>query len=107
MGTFSELYNDEANWAASVLTVLAAGNTGVPTANILTPQGLTFAPSPRIEIEVDPSPDLRPALADPSQLGSAPINLAINARDAMPDGGTLTLTAANRTVTAAERSLIP
>jgi hypothetical protein len=53
MGTIGQLYNEEANWAASVLTVLAAGNTGVPTANILTPQGVTFAPSPRIEIEVE------------------------------------------------------
>lgn len=53
MPTLAELYNEEANWAASILTVLAAGNTGVPTANILTPQGVTFAPSPRIEVEVE------------------------------------------------------
>lgn len=53
MPTIYQLYNEEANWAASVLTVLAAGNTGVPTANILTPQGVTFAPSPRIEVEVE------------------------------------------------------
>uniref|UniRef100_Q07V14 histidine kinase n=1 Tax=Rhodopseudomonas palustris (strain BisA53) TaxID=316055 RepID=Q07V14_RHOP5 len=45
----------------------------------------------QIEIEVEPASDLLPALADPSQLGSALINLAINARDAMPGGGKLLL----------------
>jgi signal transduction histidine kinase/ActR/RegA family two-component response regulator len=48
-----------------------------------------------IEIEVEPSPDLRPALADPSQLGSALINLAINARDAMAGNGKLLLETGN------------
>ncbi|WP_245258284.1 hybrid sensor histidine kinase/response regulator [Rhodopseudomonas palustris] len=48
-----------------------------------------------IEVEFEPAPGLRPALADSSQLSSALINLAINARDAMPRGGTLRLAAGN------------
>ena len=50
---------------------------------------------PRIRIELDLAPDLAPALADPNQLEMAILNLSVNARDAMPAGGTLTIRAAN------------
>ncbi|MDH6594376.1 PAS domain S-box-containing protein [Variovorax sp. TBS-050B] len=43
----------------------------------------------RIAITIDAAPDCPPVLADPGQLESALLNIAINARDAMPEGGTL------------------
>jgi len=48
-----------------------------------------------IEVKVAADEDLWPAYADPSQVQDAIINLAINARDAMPDGGVLTIETAN------------
>jgi two-component system NtrC family sensor kinase len=42
-----------------------------------------------ISIETDLAPDLWPVDVDPTQLELAVINLAINARDAMPGGGRL------------------
>ncbi|CAN7506038.1 PAS domain S-box protein [Rhizobacter sp. LjRoot28] len=47
----------------------------------------------RIRIDVDCPPDLPPCQADASQLESALLNIAINARDAMPAGGRLSFRA--------------
>ncbi|MFT7634052.1 MAG: two-component system cell cycle sensor histidine kinase/response regulator CckA, partial [Mariniblastus sp.] len=42
-----------------------------------------------IELTVDSSDDLYPVFGDPTEISQILMNLAINARDAMPDGGTL------------------
>ena len=49
-----------------------------------------------IEIEVVGSGSLWPTLVDSNQLENAVLNLCINARDAMPDGGKITIETANK-----------
>ena len=48
-----------------------------------------------VDIKMTLEDDAWPAMIDPSQLGTALINLAVNARDAMPDGGKLILQTGN------------
>src|SRR5690606_18125550 len=49
----------------------------------------------QIEIETVVAGGLWRTSADPNQLENAILNLAVNARDAMPDGGKLTIETAN------------
>jgi CheY-like chemotaxis protein len=54
-----------------------------------------------IDVRVQRSADLWPTRVDPGQIESAILNLAINARDAMPQGGKLTIETTNRSLDAA------
>lgn len=51
---------------------------------------------PGISVEVVAAAGLWATLVDPNQLENALLNLCINARDAMPEGGKLTIETANR-----------
>ena len=65
---------------------------------------------PAVEIEVVGAAGLWTTLIDPSQLENALLNLCINARAAMPDGGRLTIETANKWLderVARERELAP
>jgi signal transduction histidine kinase/ActR/RegA family two-component response regulator len=48
-----------------------------------------------IEIDTSLEPDAWPAFIDPNHMATALLNLAVNARDAMPDGGKLMLETGN------------
>jgi PAS domain S-box-containing protein len=65
---------------------------------------------PTVKVEVVGAGGLWPIWADVSQLENSLLNLCINARDAMPDGGNLTIETANKwldTRAAGEREIPP
>jgi PAS domain S-box-containing protein len=65
---------------------------------------------PHVEVETVGKAGLWTTLVDPNQLENAIINLCINARDAMPDGGRITIETANKWLderAARERDLDP
>lgn len=62
---------------------------------------------PLIRIETDFPADLAMSAADPNQLETAILNLAVNARDAMPEGGVLRVGARNESIAPGHRSGLP
>ena len=62
---------------------------------------------PRITVETALQKDLWLTLCDPHQLENALLNLCINARDAMPGGGQLTIETENTHLTPAQAAALP
>jgi signal transduction histidine kinase len=57
---------------------------------------------PAVQMEFELADGLWPAMADANQMQAALLNLAINARDAMPDGGLLMIRTTNLTAVASD-----
>jgi PAS domain S-box-containing protein len=55
---------------------------------------------PQIEIDLRPRDGIWTVMCDPNQLENVLLNLAINARDAMPNGGTLTIATSDLSLSA-------
>ena len=62
---------------------------------------------PEIRLDFALQPDLGSISADESHIGQVIMNLVVNARDAMPQGGTLTITTANVELGAEHLDVIP
>lgn len=56
----------------------------------------------KVELAIEPDQDVWPIRVDANQLENAVLNLAINARDAMPGGGELSIQTRNASVTDAD-----
>jgi PAS domain S-box-containing protein len=65
----------------------------------------TFPPS--IEVDLQLAPDLATVIASPTRIHQVVLNLCLNARDAMPNGGRLKLCAENRTLNREQAARIP
>ncbi len=76
------------------------GGARVPVRSVLSEveQILGYDPAKAITLEVRAAPDLAPLCGDTAHVRQILLNLGLNARDAMPGGGRLTVTAANAPV---------
>ncbi|MBN8925356.1 MAG: response regulator [Rhodospirillales bacterium] len=61
----------------------------------------------QIRIRTELAPDLWPVMVEPSQVEAALLNLTLNGRDAMPDGGTLTIRTSARILRTAAPGVAP
>ncbi len=101
---------------AEIVGQLLAFARGKPEARVSLPvrhllvdtHKLIRATFPRdIEIHLEFAADLWPVMGDATQIHQAVMNLCVNARDAMPDGGALTLVASNVKLIEADEERIP
>jgi PAS domain S-box-containing protein len=78
----------------------------VDIAKLVTDMGglVSSTTGPQIRVAVETAENMPLAKADPNQLEMAILNLAVNARDAMPDGGTLRIAAEPEKVNPGHRS---
>lgn len=79
--------------------VLAPKPTNINTLITGMKELIERAVGPSVQLDVQLACAPWPALIDPGQLENALLNLCINARDAMPGGGKITIQTANKTVT--------
>jgi len=68
---------------------------------------LRRAAGPLMRFEMDLDPKLRQASIDEARFEAALLNLVVNARDAMPEGGTLEVTTRNVTLAANQAGALP
>ena len=80
----------------------------VDVASLITGMGDLIASTsgPQVKVVIDIADDLPNAVTDPNQLEMAILNLSVNARDAMREGGTMTISAAGESVDAGHRALL-
>src|SRR4030095_9903898 len=78
-----------------MLTPKVLDLNGVGTENL---KMLTRLIGEDIDLAMIPGTELRSVKADPGQIEQVILNLAVNARDAMPQGGRLTIETANVTL---------
>ncbi len=62
---------------------------------------LTSTLGEHVAVSIDPAADLWMTMADPGEIDSAILNIAANARDAMPNGGSIAIATSNVTLDAA------